>query len=103
MRILLVNYEYPPLGGGAATASQAIARGLARLGHTVVVLTGGFAGLPRSEEENGVSVRRLRTFRRSVDHSDVPEMGLFLVRALISAPLLVRRHRIDAAIIFFAL
>ena len=31
MRILLVSYEYPPVGGGAATAGGAIAKALTEL------------------------------------------------------------------------
>ena len=38
MRVLLVNYEYPPFGGGAGNATQEIGRTLARMGHTVTVL-----------------------------------------------------------------
>ena len=50
MNILLINYEYPPIGGGAATATAAIAGHLASLGHAVTVLTSRFRDLkgPRS-------------------------------------------------------
>ena len=41
LRILLINYEYPPVGAGAATATQAIARSLAASGHPSTVLTAG--------------------------------------------------------------
>ena len=41
MRVLLLNYEYPPLGGGAGVATQALARGLASRGVTVDVVTAG--------------------------------------------------------------
>jgi len=39
MRVLLLNYEYPPFGGGAAVATEALARGLARRGTMVEVIT----------------------------------------------------------------
>ena len=41
MRVLILNYEYPPLGGGAGVASQALAHGLASRGVTVDVVTAG--------------------------------------------------------------
>ena len=41
MRVLILNYEYPPLGGGAGVATQALARGLASRGVTVDVVTAG--------------------------------------------------------------
>ena len=41
MRVLLLNYEYPPYGGGAGVASEALARTLASRGVTVDVVTAG--------------------------------------------------------------
>ena len=41
MRVLLLNYEYPPCGSGAGLATQALAEGLASRGVTVDVVTGG--------------------------------------------------------------
>ena len=67
MRLLLANYEYPPVGAGAATATQAIAHNLVALGHHVTVLTGSFRGLPRRSQENGVTVFRVRCLRRRTD------------------------------------
>ncbi len=45
MNLLLINYEYPPVGGGAATATQAMARALLTLGHTPHVLTARYREL----------------------------------------------------------
>jgi glycosyltransferase involved in cell wall biosynthesis len=39
MNILLLNYEYPPLGGGAGRATQSIAIQLLRIGHDVDIIT----------------------------------------------------------------
>lgn len=39
MRILLVNYEFPPIGAGGGKASQKIAENLVEMGHTVRVIT----------------------------------------------------------------
>ena len=41
MRILVLNYEYPPLGGGAAVATAALAHGLMERGVAVDVVTAG--------------------------------------------------------------
>src|SRR5204862_4542066 len=63
-RILLINYEYPPIGGGGGNATFHIARAMAKLGHTPFVLTAGFHGLPRVEHADGVTVRRVFAFRQ---------------------------------------
>jgi glycosyltransferase involved in cell wall biosynthesis len=39
MRILIINYEFPPIGAGGGKASQKIAECLVEMGHTVRVIT----------------------------------------------------------------
>jgi glycosyltransferase involved in cell wall biosynthesis len=39
MRILIINYEFPPIGAGGGKASQKIAGCLVEMGHTVRVIT----------------------------------------------------------------
>jgi len=39
MRILIINYEFPPIGAGGGKASQEIAGCLVEMGHTVRVIT----------------------------------------------------------------
>ena len=41
MRVLLLNYEYPPFGSGAGIATRALAEGLAARGVRVDVVSGG--------------------------------------------------------------
>jgi glycosyltransferase involved in cell wall biosynthesis len=50
MRILVVNNFYPPRVGGSAHLSDALARGYAREGHEVLVLTAAFGGAPAVEQ-----------------------------------------------------
>jgi glycosyltransferase involved in cell wall biosynthesis len=39
MRVLIINYEFPPIGAGGGKASQKIAANLVEMGHTVRVIT----------------------------------------------------------------
>jgi glycosyltransferase involved in cell wall biosynthesis len=103
MRFLLVNYEYPPVGAGAATASQAIARALVGLGHDAAVITGKYKGLPATAQDDGVTVHRVPSFRRALDHSGLFEMASFVLSAMVTVPTVVRRHKIQAIITFFSL
>lgn len=63
MKILYLNYEFPPLGGGGSPVSYEIARGYARRGHTVDVVTMGFRDLPSREEVEGISIFRVPCIR----------------------------------------
>jgi glycosyltransferase involved in cell wall biosynthesis len=103
MRILLINYEYPPVGGGAATATQAIAKALVDLGHRVVVLTGRFKRLPKSSEVDDILIHRIPSLRRAMDRAGIFEMASFLMGGLIFTPALIRKHHIEGVIVFFSL
>ena len=41
MRLLTICHEYPPIGGGGATATEILAERLAGNGHQVDILTAG--------------------------------------------------------------
>ncbi len=74
MRILMINYEYPPIGGGAGVIAKHIAEGLVRLGHELHVLSVNYGDLPDSIEENGVLVTRLKSKRSYAWQSNPIEM-----------------------------
>src|SRR6266566_1736833 len=103
MRILLVTYEYPPVGAGAATAGRAIAKALIELGHRVIILTGRFKGLPPRYKDQGIIIHRVPSLRRRMDRSNVLEMASFLSTGLMFVPTIVRTHRVEGAIVFFSM
>jgi glycosyltransferase involved in cell wall biosynthesis len=62
-RILMLNYEFPPLGGGASPVSYEIAKVYVKLGHSVDVVTMGFKGLPKFEKKEGINIYRVPCWR----------------------------------------
>jgi glycosyltransferase involved in cell wall biosynthesis len=103
MRILLINSEYPPIGGGAGNASQHITRELAALGHEIIVITAHFRGLPKLETHNGVTVRRIPALRRRQDRSGALEQLAFILSASLSTFRLVRQSKADVTLAFFGM
>ncbi|MEI6491633.1 MAG: glycosyltransferase family 4 protein [Verrucomicrobiota bacterium] len=81
MKILVLCYEYPPIGGGGGRVAARVAEGLAKRGHEVRVVSSGMDHLPASEIINGVLVLRPKSFRRREDTCSVPEMALYLATA----------------------
>jgi glycosyltransferase involved in cell wall biosynthesis len=63
MKILMLNYEFPPLGGGASPVSYELGKGYAKLGHEVSVVTMGYKDLPEYEEKDGMKIYRVKCLR----------------------------------------
>ncbi|HVI89223.1 MAG TPA: glycosyltransferase family 4 protein [Dongiaceae bacterium] len=101
--LLLINYEFPPLGGGAGTATLNIARELARLGAEVTVLTSAFRGLPRQEYLHGYRVIRIPTLRRRKDRCSILEMIVFMISAAVFSVPIARKAGAQTTIAFFSI
>jgi glycosyltransferase involved in cell wall biosynthesis len=69
VRILVVNNFFPPRVGGSSHLSEALARGYARAGHEVLVLTAAYGDAPAEEERDGLRIVRLPAWT-------LPEMRL---------------------------
>jgi glycosyltransferase involved in cell wall biosynthesis len=99
---LFINYEYPPIGGGSATACEQIARVLSKRGHNVTVLSSGIGSLLGTRVEDGVTVVRIRTLRKQVHQSGVLEMLSYVVAASWKATSIRKTFQIDSTLAFFS-
>lgn len=103
MRILILNSEYPPIGGGAGNASAHIAAQLERMGHTVVVVTARFGRLPAQEKQGDVTIQRVSALRRRQDRSTPLEQFAFIVSASAWTVRLAPRFKPDVTLAFFGI
>ncbi len=85
MRILVLNYEFPPVGGGGGHFAEDICRHLARRGHDLRVVTSHVAGLPKIEARDGFFIYRHRCLRRYRHTCTIPEMAAFVLMILLPA------------------
>jgi len=103
MRILMVNYEYPPLGGGGGVIHHAIASELARR-HEVTVLTSRTRGLSKEELREGVRIVRTPILgRRDLPTASLASMLSFFPSSLLAGTGLLRRGRFDLINTHFAI
>ncbi len=102
MKILVLCYEYPPLGGGGGRVAQTVAKALAARGHEVRVHTGGMAHLPKRQEENGVEVIRIRSGRKREDRCSIPEMIAWCAAAALPTLRAIREWKPDVIHTHFA-
>src|SRR5258708_30449823 len=103
MKILILNSEYPPIGGGAANASANISRLLAQLGNEVLILPSHYGELPQDEIDGGVRILRIRSLRRREDRSNALEQISFILTALVRTRSLVRDFKPAVTLAFFGL
>lgn len=81
MKILLLNYEFPPLGGGSSSVTREIGKRYVQRGHSVDVVTMGFGDLPKKEDVDGMMVFRVPSLRRRVEICRVHELASYIYSA----------------------
>jgi glycosyltransferase involved in cell wall biosynthesis len=95
-RILMLNYEYPPIGGGASTITRELSTRLTdRAGFDIDIVTMSFDDEPAFEEDNGVQVHRVPSLRRRKERSTTVEMASFIPSCLYKGTKLLRKRDYD--------
>jgi len=103
MKLLVINYEFPPVGGGAAHASLEAAKELVALGHGVDFLTIA-TGAPLPEEQlGGVRVHGVTAYRRGLHQVSLAGAGSFLAAAALRLPRLAADKDYDLYHYYFGL
>lgn len=74
MNILCINYEYPPIGGGGASACKGLVEAFVKDGHSVDLVTSGMKDVPDFEVINGVNVYRVKCTRQHKHYANVFEL-----------------------------
>jgi glycosyltransferase involved in cell wall biosynthesis len=97
LRILMLNYEYPPVGGGAANATRYILREMVRSGQVQVDLVTSSAGRADSitEPEPGLRIHYLNVRKRSMHYWTHREIVTYLVRGRTYASRLMATGEFD--------
>jgi glycosyltransferase involved in cell wall biosynthesis len=104
MNILVVNYEYPPIGGGGGVICKDISEEIASKGHRVTVVTSHYDSLPIHEILNGVTIIRLPVvMRRKKDVASFLSMISYVPLCIRKATSLLRRERYDVINTHFAI
>ena len=101
MHILIVNSEYPPIGGGAGNASAHIAAQFEKLGHIVTVVTSRFGKFPYKEQTGNITIYRVPSIRRRQDRSNALEQIIFILFASLWTLSLVPHFKPNATLAFF--
>lgn len=90
MRILVLNHEFPPVGGGGGRAAESICQALAKRGHEIKVLTSHFKNLPRQEQREGYEIVRIPVIRTQAFRASFLSMALYVLSGLWAGFRLIR-------------
>ena len=101
MKILLVNHEIPPYGGGAGQATYNIAKRLVAIGNDVSILTAKYGDEKKYEVVDRIKVYRVLSCRKSVHENSAFGVVMFLFFGFLKYVQLVRKKDFDAVHTFF--
>ena len=86
MRILVINYEYPPIGGGGGFVTRDIIEEIVKKGHIVTIVTSHYKGLAKQECVNGVDVIRVPVlFRNKIEVANMASMFCYVPFSIIKS------------------
>ena len=103
MKILVLCYEYPPLGGGGGRVAQSIATELAKRGHAVRVQTAALGWRSIRETIGGVEIFRTASGRRAPDTCRVHEMAAYCATSFFPTLRHIREWKPDVIHAHFAM
>ena len=103
MNILLISYEFPPVGGGTGKAVYYIAREFIKIGHKVGVLTLRFKDQPAEENIEGIQIFRIPALRKKLHESNPFEIGTFSLSGLFNAAKVADKFKPDISLAYFTI
>lgn len=94
---MVLNYEFPPLGGGASPVSYELAKKLSEAGgFDIDVVTMGFKGLSKYEEVNKhFRIHRVRCLRSKKSVCHPWEQATYLFTGYLKAKELIKKNKYD--------
>ncbi len=102
MKILMLNNEFPPIGGGGSTVTKYAVKFLKKKGHDVYLITSSFKNLPKEEIIDGATVRRVRAIRRYKDFCAVWELITYGLSSFFYCLFFIPKYKPDVIQAYFA-
>jgi glycosyltransferase involved in cell wall biosynthesis len=103
LNILIINYEYPPIGGGAGNASSFLAKSLKKRGHEVVILTSAFRDHSGYSLDKDCHLYRIKTSRKYASRASSFEMLAYAFNAFLHLKTIIKKHEITHCIAYFSI
>jgi glycosyltransferase involved in cell wall biosynthesis len=102
MKILVLNHEYPPIGGGGGQACLHIVEELAKRGDEITVITAHFRDHPREERSGNMRIIRVPSLRRQPFRIGFTGMGVYIISAILAGLKVIRLWKPELIHVHFA-
>lgn len=103
MKILIVNYEFPPLGGGGGIGTYYIGKELARE-NEVDILTTGYQNLAKTEIRNRMKIYRVPVLlRKELATATITSMVSYFFSSVYYGKKLLKANKYDVINTWFAI
>jgi len=102
-KILILNYEFPPLWGWAWVVSKQYALWLAKLWNQVTVITTWFKWEKEIEEIWNLKIIRLKSLRKKAFQSNPIEMLSWAFKSIVFLKSYLKENNFDLSIAFFSI
>lgn len=102
MRLLVLNHEYPPVGGGGGQACKDIIDELALRGHEITLVTAHFGDLPKTEIIGNIRIIRVPSLRKLAFRVGIAGMSAYILASIFAGLMVIRQWKPDLIHVHFA-
>jgi glycosyltransferase involved in cell wall biosynthesis len=103
IRVLMLNYEFPPLGGGAGNANHYLLKELSKKDVAIDLITSSEKKYKEERFSKNIRIYRLDVNKKEVHYWTVREIFDYTAKAIVLAKRLSKEKRYDLCHSFFAL
>ena len=103
IKVLMVNYEFPPIGGGGGTTTRFLAKYLTRLGVEVNVMTSNPGKEDIVDHHEGYRMHYVGPIKNKLSGTHIPELARFALTIIYYSKTVLKRIQPDLLHCFFTL
>ena len=103
LKVLMVNYEFPPIGGGGGTTTRFLAKYLARLGVDVNILTSNPGTEDIVDHHEGYRIHYVGPTKNKLSGTHIPELARFALTIIYYSETVLKRIQPNLLHCFFTL